>query len=122
MWKTRLNQDQKNLQWTLDEASIAAVVLNTAIPVPHVTFTPHLQRFLDAPPRDVGGATVAEALEQVFADNPRLRHYVLDERGAVRQHVTVFVGDAPVVDRRRLSDPVAADTEIFVLQALSGGE
>lgn len=90
--------------------------------MPRVTFTPHLQRFLDAPPREVGGATVAEALEQVFADNPRLRDYVLDERGAVRQHVTVFVGDSPAADRLRLSDPVSAETEIFVLQALSGGQ
>jgi sulfur-carrier protein len=89
--------------------------------MPRVTFTPHLQRFLDAPPREVPGSTVADALEQVFAENPRLRNYVLDERGAVRQHVTVFVGDVPVVDRVRLSDPVGSDTEIFVLQALSGG-
>lgn len=89
--------------------------------MPRVTFTPHLQRFLDAPARDVPGATVAEALAQVFADNPRLRHYVLDERGVVRQHVTVFVGDSPVHDRMALSDHVDADTEIFVLQALSGG-
>ena len=89
--------------------------------MPRITFTPHLQRFLDAPPREVGGTTVAEALEHVFAENPRLRHYVLDERGAVRQHVTVFVGDSPAIDRARLSDPVRPDTEIFVLQALSGG-
>ena len=89
--------------------------------MPRVTFTPHLQRFLDAPPREVGGTTVAEALEQVFAENPRLRLYVLDERGEVRQHVTVFVGDSPAIDRARLSDPVRPDTEIFVLQALSGG-
>ena len=89
--------------------------------MPRVTFTPHLQRYLDAPPRDVPGTTVAEALEQVFAENPRLRQYVLDERGAVRQHVTVFVGDSPAVDRVGLTDPVGSDTEIFVLQALSGG-
>lgn len=89
--------------------------------MPRVTFTPHLQRYLDAPPREVAGTTVAEALEQVFAENPRLRHYVLDERGAVRQHVTVFVGDSPALDRVGLTDPVGSDTEIFVLQALSGG-
>jgi sulfur-carrier protein len=46
---------------------------------------------------------------------------VLDERGVVRQHVTVFVGDSPALDRVRLTDPVGSDTEIFVLQALSGG-
>ncbi|HXG89225.1 MAG TPA: hypothetical protein VNJ02_12880 [Vicinamibacterales bacterium] len=66
-----------------------------------VAFTPHLQRFLDAPPRTVTAATVAAALEQVFAENPRLRGYVLDEHGVVRQHVTVFVGDTPVRNRQR---------------------
>jgi sulfur-carrier protein len=86
-----------------------------------VTFTPHLQRFLDAPPRDVPARTVAAALAQVFADNPRLRGYVLDERGAVRQHVTIFVDDAPIHDRAALTDPVADGSEIYVLQALSGG-
>ncbi len=89
--------------------------------MPRVTFTPHLQRFVDAPPRDVVGETVGEALAAVFADNPRLRHYLLDERGAVRQHVTIFVDDAPTRDRITLSDKVDADSEIFVLQALSGG-
>jgi sulfur-carrier protein len=86
-----------------------------------VTFTPHLQRFLDAPPVDVPAATVAQALDAVFADNPRLRGYVVDERGQLRKHVTIFVGDAPIRDRQGLSDPVDAGTEIFVLQALSGG-
>jgi hypothetical protein len=86
-----------------------------------VTFTPHLQRFLDAPTQDVAATTVAQVLAQVFAQNPRLRGYVLDERGAVRQHVTIFVNDAPVRDRIALSDAVDAASEIYVLQALSGG-
>ena len=89
--------------------------------MPRVTFTPHLRRFIDAPPREVTASTVAGALEQVFAENPRLRGYVLDEHGTLRQHVTVFVDDSPVRDRSTLSDHVDASSEIFVLQALSGG-
>ncbi len=89
--------------------------------MPRIAFTPHLQRFLDVPPATVTGATVREALDDVFATNPRLRGYVLDEHGRVRQHVTVYVGDAPLADRETLADAVAPDTEIFVLQALSGG-
>ena len=89
--------------------------------MPRITFTPHLQRFIDAPPVEVEAATVAEALDRVFAANPRLRGYVVDERGHLRQHVTVFVGDNPIRDRTAMSDAVEADTEIFVLQALSGG-
>ncbi len=89
--------------------------------MPRVSFTPHLQRYIDAPPREVTGATVAEALAQVFVDNPRLRGYVLDEHGAARKHVTIFVDDTAIADRVALSDPVAGDSEIFILQALSGG-
>jgi hypothetical protein len=89
--------------------------------MPRVSFTPHLQRFIDAPPREVTGTTVAEALAQVFADNPRLRGYVLDEHGAARKHVTIFVDDAAIADRLALTDPVGSNSEIFILQALSGG-
>ena len=89
--------------------------------MPRVMFTPHLQRFMDAPAREVSGASVAEALAAVFADNPRLRGYLLDERGRVRTHISVFVGDTLVRDREALTDPVRHDDDIYVLQALSGG-
>lgn len=89
--------------------------------MPRVSFTPQLQRFLDAPPAEVAGATVREALDAVFAGNPRLRGYVVDEHGRLRRHVTVFVGDTALVDRAGLADAVGADTEIYVMQALSGG-
>jgi sulfur-carrier protein len=89
--------------------------------MPRVAFTPHLQRFLDVPPHQVEGTTVRAALEAVFAHNPRLRGYVLDDAGRVRTHVSVFVGDTALVDRATLTDTVSDDTEIFVLQALSGG-
>jgi hypothetical protein len=90
--------------------------------VARVTFTTHLQRFLDAPPHEVVAPDVAAALSQVFATNPRLRGYVLDDQGRVRQHVTIFVDDAPIIDRTTLSDAVGEHSEIFVLQALSGGD
>ena len=89
--------------------------------MPRVSFTPNLNRHLDCPAADVEGATLRETLEAVFVDNPRLRGYVLDDQGAVRRHVAVFVDNEPVVDRVSLSDPVRADSEVFVMQALSGG-
>ena len=89
--------------------------------MPRVSFTSALQRFLAVPPMKVDGATVGEALSVVFAERPALRGYVLDDQGAVRRHVAVYVGGEPVRDRIGLSDPVAADAEIYVLQALTGG-
>lgn len=61
------------------------------------------------------------ALARVFDANPRLRGYVVDERGALRKHMTIFVDGELVKDRMQLSDPVGPHTEIYVMQALSGG-
>lgn len=89
--------------------------------MPRVSFTGNLRRHLACPPATVEGATVRAALDAVFAENPRLRSYVLDDQGRLRQHVNVFVNDRPVSDRLGLADPVAAGDEVYVLQALSGG-
>lgn len=89
--------------------------------MPRVVFTAHLQRFLDVPDAVVDGATVRDVLDAVFAGNPRLRGYVVDEAGRLRQHVNVFVDGERVRDRAGLGDLVRPESEVFVLQALSGG-
>lgn len=89
--------------------------------MPTVTFTANLQTHVACPPAAVAGTTVREALGAVFAETPRLRSYIVDEQGRLRRHVVVYVGDRPVSDRTTLSDPIAADDELFVFQALSGG-
>jgi sulfur-carrier protein len=86
-----------------------------------VAFTPNLQRHVECPRRDAPGSTVREVLEGVFADNPRLRGYIVDERGALRRHMIVFVDGRQISDRERLSDRVGPRSEIYVMQALSGG-
>ena len=89
--------------------------------MPIVSFTNQLRRFLAAPRAEVEGATVGEALAAVFAQTPALRGYVLDDQGALRRHVAVYVNGTAVRDRVRLTDPVAPHDEIYVFQALSGG-
>lgn len=89
--------------------------------MPRVVFTPTLQRHVASPPSVVDGASVREALERVLERNERLRGYVLDDQGELRPDLAVFVDGAPVRDRVHLSDAVAPDAEIYVLQALSGG-
>jgi sulfur-carrier protein len=89
--------------------------------VPRVVFTPNLARHLPVPERTVPGGTVREVLDAVFADDDRLRGYVLDDQRRVRQHVVVFVDGRPIRDRLDLSDSVGESSEIYVMQALSGG-
>jgi molybdopterin converting factor small subunit len=89
--------------------------------MPRVVFTSNLQRHVACPESDVAGATVAQALEAVFAEAPQVREYVLDEQGHVRKHVAIYVDGQRIEDRERLTDAVGPRSEIYVLQALSGG-
>jgi molybdopterin converting factor small subunit len=89
--------------------------------MPHVVFTANLQRHVACPPCSVTGRTAREALEQAFRLYPQARGYVLDEHGALRRHMAVFVNGLPASDRHGLSDAVQDSDEILVMQALSGG-
>jgi sulfur carrier protein ThiS len=86
-----------------------------------VTFTQNLQRHVQCPPVEVPGRTVRDVLESVFAKNHAARGFVLDDQGAVRKHVVIFVNGQQIQDRVHLEDPVAPDGEVYVMQALSGG-
>lgn len=86
-----------------------------------VVFTSNLQRHFSTQPRRVEAATVREALEWVFADDPAMRSFILDDQGALRKHVNIFIDGEPLTDRRTQSDAVAPDAELYIAQALSGG-
>jgi molybdopterin converting factor small subunit len=86
-----------------------------------ISFTRNLERHLSCPTVEASGRTVALVLDGVFEANPKLRSYLLDDQGRLRKHVNVFVNNALIADRTRLSDPVGDNDEVFVFQALSGG-
>lgn len=69
----------------------------------------------------VEAATVAEVVQGLDARAPGFAFYVCDERGRLRTHVNIFVGQNRVSDRQRLTDPVTSDSRVLVMQALSGG-
>ena len=54
--------------------------------MPRVAFTANLQRHLSCPVQDVPGNTVRAVLDGVFATQPRLRSYILDDQDRVRKH------------------------------------
>lgn len=87
-----------------------------------VHFTRHLKQFFpDLQPAQVAGATVAEVVRTLDAERPGLGRYLCQDHGGLRPHVNVFVDGERIRDRVGLSDPLQPDSELMILQALSGG-
>ncbi len=89
--------------------------------MPKIVFTQQLRRFTSVPEIETPALRLREALEHAFAANPRLRGYVLDDQGHLRTNVVIFIDGMRVRDHTKLDDPLAAHSNIHVLQALSGG-
>ena len=86
-----------------------------------VHFTSHLRNLVPGGPFAVAGATVGEALQALFAEEPQARGYVLDERDALRRHVCIFADGEQLAHDAALSRRIDAATKLYVMQALSGG-
>jgi molybdopterin converting factor small subunit len=89
--------------------------------VPSIEFTPNLKRHVECPAQDLKATTVGELLDAYFRQWPAVRHFVLDDQGAVRHHVKVMIDGRNIRDRNKLTDPLAPTSRIHVFQALSGG-
>ena len=90
--------------------------------MPYVKFTPNLKRFFpDLENTTIEGETVAEVVTNINQRWHGLADYIVDEQGALRKHVNIFVGEELLADKRALSDAVNDDTRLYIMQALSGG-
>jgi sulfur-carrier protein len=89
--------------------------------LPSVQFTAHLRNVAPTQAVTVGGATLRHALNEVFATHPKARSYILDDQERLRKHVVIFVDGARIQGGSDLMLPVSAASQIYVLQALSGG-
>lgn len=89
--------------------------------MPVVEFAPALTRHVPCPRQEVRAATLAAALDEAFGAAPALRGYVLDEQGAVRKHVAVFINGRMIASRSKLALPLAPQDRVHVIQALTGG-
>jgi hypothetical protein len=87
-----------------------------------VRFTRHLRlHFPDLRDGEVEASTLAELVAALDRSRPGLAGYLVDERGALRRHVNIFVNGGLLRDRARLGDRIGAADEVYVMQALSGG-
>lgn len=89
--------------------------------MPHVEFAPALTRHVACPALQVEAGTLGTALDAAFRTAPGLRSYVLDEQGAIRKHVAVFINGQMIASRTQLAIALQAQDKVMVIQALTGG-
>jgi sulfur-carrier protein len=86
--------------------------MNVRIPTPLRSYTGNKANV------EVDGGTVAEVISDLDRRYPGIRFRIVDEQGALRQHVNIFVGAERCRD---LATSVNHVDEVVIMQALSGG-
>jgi sulfur-carrier protein len=69
---------------------------------------------------EVRAATVAEALEELFARHPQLRQRVTQD-GELSPFINVYVNDRDVRYRDGLATAIGPDDTVILLPAMAGG-
>ncbi len=67
------------------------------------------------------GTTLAQILESLESDHPGIRARILDDTGALRRFVNVYVGDEDVRFVGGLEASVADGAKISIIPAVAGG-
>ena len=65
----------------------------------------------------VASGTLSVSLSSLFQTVPGLRNHILDDRGQIRPHVSLFVDG----EKADLQTVVGSDSEVRVINAVSGG-
>jgi hypothetical protein len=86
-----------------------------------IHFTSHLRGLVPPGPLNAAGETVGEALAALFAGEPQVRSYVLDDQGGLRKHVCIFADGERLAHDQALSRRIGPGTKLYIMQALSGG-
>lgn len=86
-----------------------------------VEFAASIQRHKSVAAQHLPAGTLAEALQGACAAREGLRHYILDDQGAVRKHVAVFVNQTMHTSREDLSRVLQSGDKVLVIQCLTGG-
>ena len=87
-----------------------------------VKFTYALSRFFKGlKETNATGTSLPEVMKEIDGSYPGIRNYILDEQGSLRRHVNIFIDGKIISDRVKLSDAFSDNSEIYIIQALSGG-
>ena len=70
---------------------------------------------------EADGATVGEVLANLDAAHPGFKDRLLDDQGALRRFVNVFLADDDVRSLQGVDTPVADGAESSIIPAVAGG-
>ena len=67
------------------------------------------------------GASLAEVLDDLDAKHPGIKARILDDQGAIRRFVNVYVGNDDVRFLEALDTPTPDRVQVSVIPAVAGG-
>lgn len=85
------------------------------IPTPLRKFTNNTARL------SINAGTIKGVVDDLTLNFPELKKHLLDENGAIRSFVNVFVGDDDIRDLQLESTVVTSDSVISIVPAIAGG-
>lgn len=87
-----------------------------------INFTQALKRFYpQLQPLEIAAASVNEVIVEIEKLYPGIENYLIDDQRALRMHVNIFVDGMLIKDRQQLTDLLTPESEVYIMQALSGG-
>ena len=90
--------------------------------MPKVNFTYALKRFFpELKETSIPAKSVHELLEVLDNAHPGLSNYIVDDQKALRKHVKIFLNGKEIKDRINLTDKLFDESDVYIMQALSGG-
>jgi len=67
------------------------------------------------------GATLADVIDSLEASFPGIKSRVVDEQGALRRFVNIYVAEEDVRFAQGLDTPTPAGTQVSIIPAVAGG-
>ena len=86
-----------------------------------VTLTANLQKYFPQAKFEIDANTVADLLKKMDQRRPLFSTYIIEESGAIRKHVNIFIDGEVVRDKSHVDIPLKNGTQVHIMQALSGG-
>ena len=87
-----------------------------------INFTQALKRFYpQLNTLKIEAADVNEVIKVVEKQFPGIENYLIDDQRVLRKHVNIFVDGNLIKDREQLTDTLTSESEVYIMQALSGG-